>query len=102
MTGIEHQTICDHTTLGWTALQVEEKRGPDLCVTVSELRRAREVFRDAGQLPPCDCARIQVAGLGVLVDRARKSGDRVRYEALLAERRELASAWNREKEAQRA
>lgn len=107
--GPEHLTICDQTTLGWTALRVEEEKGPELCVTVSELRRAREVYRDLPhpRFPKCECARIQVATVSrelatVKLQRqaAAKAGDLAAADDLIGqerilmdERRELRLAW---------
>lgn len=88
---IDHDDRCDRETLGWTLLRVEEEQGPALCVTVSELRRAREEYRDAGQLPYCSCGERQLRELRGLIDKARKAGDEERYHELLAERRELAA-----------
>lgn len=90
MTTIHHLTICDQKTLGWTALRVEEEQGPELCVTVSELRRAREVYRDTHPaFPQCNCLDIRVKTLTKEIDQARKAGDDERYHELLTERAEL-------------
>lgn len=98
--GPEHQTICDQTTLGWTALRVEEERGPELCVTVSELRRAREVYRDLPhpKFPKCECDKKQIAEITSEIKTARlqapSSSDAAqRYVDLLDERRALREAW---------
>lgn len=98
--GPEHQTICDQTTLGWTALRVEEEQGPHLCVTVSELRRAREVYRDLPHpnFPKCECDKKQIAVISAEIDTARKqsTADEAagqRYLDLLAERQALREAW---------
>lgn len=107
--GPEHLTICDQTTLGWTALRVEEEKGPELCVTVSELRRAREVYRDLPhpQFPTCECARIQIATITKEIKTSRLRSDAAanrqdndayfaalgEYSELLEERRALREAW---------
>ena len=100
--GPEHQTICDQTTLGWTALRVEEEKGPDLCVTVSELRSAREVYRDLPhpKFPKCECQRIQLATITREIRTARLRAESTNdahavlaYHDLLDERRGLREAW---------
>ena len=88
-TTIRHNDSCDQLTLGWTALRVESEQGPELCVTVSELRRAREVYRDAGQLPYCSCGEREVKHLRHQAEIARKAGDRERYLDLLVEAKQL-------------
>jgi len=85
MTTINHDDPCDRTTLGWTLLRIEEEQGPDLCVTVSEIRRAREEYRDAGVLPYCSCLERQIRTLIQHRATAHKAGDLERYAALRAE-----------------
>jgi hypothetical protein len=86
---INHDNTCDRASLGWTLLRIEEEQGPDLCATVSEVRRAREEYRDAGLLPWCSCLERQILTTSQHANLARKAGDEERYLELLAERHDL-------------